>query len=107
VAGTLGEDQDIRGVLAFVTIHAAYELPDRGDFPELLQEAYRRNGLPWDPASFRSHSDANLLWAEGIRPVILDPGQLERAHSQDEGVSFPQVCRAAELYLDVLHLLRA
>ena len=107
VAATLGEGHEVRDVLAFVTIHAGYEIPDKGWFPEVLREAYLRRGLPWSPGAFRSHSDANLLWAEGIRPVILGPGQLERAHSQDEGVSFDQVAQAAELYLDALHSLSA
>ena len=51
---------------------------------------------------FRSHSDANRLWAAGVKPVLLGPGKLERAHAPDECASFSQVCLAAQIYLDTI-----
>ena len=58
--------------------------------------------MTWAPADFRSHSDANQLRAAGVKPLVLGPGQLEQAHTQDESVSFAQVRRAADLYLAFL-----
>jgi hypothetical protein len=66
----------------------------------------RMAALPWRiPASFRSQSDANLLWNVDCKPVILAPGQLAKAYTHDEFVSFEQVARAAHLYREVLRAL--
>lgn len=88
--------------LRFTTIHSGYEIPERGTMVERLKPAFERHGLPWQPEPFRSHSDANFLWSAGIKPMLLGPGQLEKAHTADESVSFHQVCLAAELYADIL-----
>lgn len=83
-------------------IHSGYALPEKGPVVEGIKSSYGRCRLPWAPRSFRSHSDANLLWAAGARPVLIGPGSLSYAHASDEWVSFKQVCHAAELYLDML-----
>jgi acetylornithine deacetylase len=88
--------------LRFATMHAGYELPDKGLLVEALRAAYGRLALPWEPLPFRSHSDANLLWAAGVKPIIIGPGQLEQAHAPGESLSFQQVCLAAQLYYDIL-----
>jgi acetylornithine deacetylase len=88
--------------LRFATIHAGYELPEKGPLVEALRTLYGRLALPWEPLPFRSHSDANLLWAAGVKPILIGPGQLEQAHAPGESVSFQQVCHAALLYYDVL-----
>jgi acetylornithine deacetylase len=106
VSRTLPRGLDLRDAFEFCTLQGGYALPDKGWLPDLLRATYGRHGLPWSPGAFPSHSDANLLWAEGIRPVMLGPGQLEKAHTQDESVSFSQVALAADLYLDLLHSLR-
>ncbi|MEW6440375.1 MAG: M20/M25/M40 family metallo-hydrolase [bacterium] len=89
--------------LRFAMIHAGYEIPERGPMLEALKGIYGRRGLPMEELqAFRSHSDANELWAAGVKPLLLGPGQLEKAHAPDESVSFQQVCLAAELYLELL-----
>ncbi len=102
VSQALPGELEIRDVFDFCTLQGGYVLPDKGWLPDLLKATYNRHGLPWSPSAFPSHSDANLLWSEGIRPVILGPGQLEKAHTQDESVSFSQVALASDLYLDLL-----
>lgn len=87
--------------LRFVTVDAGYELPERGPVVEALRAIYAKRSFAWDPQAFRSHSDANQLWEAGVLPLLLGPGQLEKAHAPDESVSFEQVCLAAELYLDL------
>jgi acetylornithine deacetylase len=84
------------------TIDAGYMLPHRGKVVETLKTLFQGHGLEWKPDAFRSHSDANRIWAAGTRPVLLGPGRLEHAHTEEESVSFKQVCRAAELYLDLM-----
>jgi acetylornithine deacetylase len=88
--------------LSFSTIDAGYELPDRGEIPQKLQEVFTAQGRSWTPGAFRSHSDANLLWASGVKPVILGPGQLAVAHTAHESVAFSEVAAAARIYLDFL-----
>ncbi len=105
VSRSLPEGLRPEEVLTFSTIHAGYRLPDRGLLPDILRGVYRSHRLPWKPGFFRSHSDGNVLWGSGIKPIILGPGQLEKAHRGDESVAFHQVAIAAALYLDVIRSL--
>lgn len=68
-----------------------------------LKLVYERQGLIWTLAPFKSHSDANLLYATGCQTLILGPGELSEAHTRDESVAFDQVVAAAELYAGVLN----
>ncbi|MCJ8502294.1 M20 family metallopeptidase [Desulfatitalea alkaliphila] len=85
----------------FDTIHAGYELPRKGPMLELLKRVYKRHRLAFAPGSFPSHSDANILWAAGIKPILLGPGKLEKAHTAEESVHLPQVLQAAQIYVDL------
>jgi acetylornithine deacetylase len=68
---------------------------------------YDRHQNPWKKEAFRSHSDANQIWAAGIKPILLGPGKLEQAHTEDESVSFQQVCLSSRIYYDfILRLFR-
>jgi acetylornithine deacetylase len=88
--------------LAFDTIHSGFELPEKGYLPELLKQTFETLSMPWHSTFFPSHSDANLLWQAGVKPVMLGPGDLDRAHSEEESVPFAQVEQAAKLYYQVL-----
>ena len=74
---------------------------------EALKAVYARRSVPLECQAFRSHSDANELWAAGVKPLLLGPGQLEKAHAHEESVSFGQVRLAAEIYLELLASLYA
>ena len=93
----------LEGMVRFHTIDAGYELPEKGAILESLRNIYQKYSLPWKPGSFISHSDANRLWASGIRPILLGPGELEKAHSPEESVLFQDVLRAAEIYFAMAH----
>ena len=86
----------------FPVIAKGYRLKDTGLLPHILEQAYVRQKLDWQPEPFKSHSDANLLREAGCKPVILGPGQLAKAHTRDESIAFREVTAAAQLYLDVL-----
>jgi acetylornithine deacetylase len=88
--------------LQFLTIHAGYELPAKGSLVEVLKEVYKQHKLPFKPTAFPSHSDANILWAAGVKPILLGPGQLEKAHTAEESVSLEQVAQAAQMYVDLI-----
>ena len=92
--------------LRFTTIHGGYDIPPKGPFVEAIKNVYQSHSLEWVPQAFPSHSDANIFWEAGIKPVIIGPGQLEQAHAPEESVSFKQVCLAAQLYLDLILSLR-
>jgi len=89
----------------FPTLAQGYALAEDGWLPEALRRAFATLALDWAPGAFRSHSDANLLWEAGCKPVILGPGQLARAHTRDESITFDEVLRAAQLYLALLESL--
>jgi acetylornithine deacetylase len=96
------ENPDFSGTLRFATIHGGYELPEKGPMVDTLRNVFAKHSLPWEPRSFPSHSDANLLWAAGMKPILLGCGRLEKAHAPDESVAFGQVMSAARLYFDML-----
>jgi acetylornithine deacetylase len=97
-----GAGKNIPGMDAYIRFENAqsgYLISQNRPLVARLKEAYGKTDLAWDPQIFRSHSDANILWAGGTDPIILGPGQLETAHTPEESVEFPQVVQAAELYL--------
>ena len=96
------ESPQVDSNIRLATIEAGYELPEKGSVIEALQATYSRRSLAWEPHPFPSHSDANQLWASGIKPILLGPGQLEKAHAPEESISFQQVVDAAELYRDLI-----
>lgn len=84
------------------TIAAGYQLPEKGMVVDTIKDIFKTHNRSWSADAFRSHSDANQIWASGVKPIILGPGQLEQAHSHDESVSFQQICLAAEMYLGLM-----
>jgi len=64
----------------------------------IVNEIYPRLGLQPKLDAFRSHSDGNLFFAAGSRPLILGPGSLETAHTPGEQVVFAEVETAARIY---------
>ena len=95
----------LEDILMYSLIHPGYQLPEKGFLPDTIKRIYRRRKMSWNPGAFRSDSDANLLWMAGVKPVILGPGQLSKAHTQDESISFQQVITASEIYFDLLGAL--
>lgn len=89
------------GDVDFETIQDGYSLPDKGPLIQMLKSVFQRQGLPFLPESFPSHSDANVLWQAGIKPLVIGPGNIEDAHTPEEHVDMNQVIQAAELYLDI------
>jgi len=67
-------------------------------FAVLLRDIYQKLELPLRMDAFRSHSDGNLFFAAGTKPIILGPGSLETAHTPEEQVFFGEVLSAARIY---------
>jgi acetylornithine deacetylase len=85
--------------LRFEDTYSGYRISEERIMVKKLKDIFQTMSLPWNPKDFRSHSDANVLWAAGVDPIILGPGSLEAAHSPNESVSFSQVIQTAQLYL--------
>lgn len=88
--------------IEFPTLDDGFSSCAEGDLASCLKQVYERQGMVWNLSSFKSHSDANLLYAAGCQTLILGPGELSEAHTRDESVAFDQVVAAAELYAGVL-----
>lgn len=86
----------------FHTIQEGYDLPEKGTLIQALNKIFTEMSLPWQPAAFQSHSDANQFWANGIKSVLLGPGSLTKAHVPDESVEWREVVKAAEIYLKLI-----
>lgn len=87
--------------LKFEETYSGYQISPERPVINKLRQTYKKMALHWEPQDFRSHSDGSALWAAGVDPIILGPGRLEAAHAPEESVSFPQVLRAARLYLNL------
>ncbi len=85
--------------LRFESTYAGYQISPERPLVNKLKRVFEELSLPWKPQDFRSHSDGNVLWAEGVDPIVLGPGRLEQAHTPEESVQFEQVVQAARLYL--------
>ena len=70
-----------------------------------LKSIFKERAWVWSPQAFKSHSDANQLWAAGIRPLLLGPGNIEDAHTPNEAVSLGQVVKAAGIYTELVSRL--
>lgn len=91
---------DLDAHIRFEDTYSGYRISPERSLARKLKSAYQEMSLPWEPQDFRSHSDGSILWAAGVDPIILGPGRLELAHSPEESVSFSQVVRAAQFYLN-------
>ncbi|MFA7403796.1 MAG: M20/M25/M40 family metallo-hydrolase [Pelobacteraceae bacterium] len=89
-----GLDLDV----SFDFASAGYNLGTDNDPAQMLREVYPTLGLSLQVEPFRSHSDGNLFFAAGVKPLILGPGSLETAHTPDERVVFEEVSNAARIY---------
>ena len=89
-------DLDLRVDFDFAS--SGYSLGDDNLYAEIIREIFPRLGLPLRLDTFRSHSDGNLFFAAGAKPLILGPGYLETAHTPDEQVIFAEVEAAARIY---------
>ena len=107
VATTIRNQADAaRGMVAGLDLEVAFDFASRGydlgPQPQLwgtLAAIYPRLGLTLRRDAFRSHSDGNLFFAEGVKPLILGPGALETAHTPDEQTAFAEVVAAAKIYV--------
>lgn len=86
----------------FSTINSGFSLKKDGDLVKKIKNIFKKNQKPWHPSPFKSHSDASFLWGKGIKPIILGPGELAKAHTKNESVSLKQVYEAASIYFDIL-----
>jgi acetylornithine deacetylase len=77
---------------------SGYELGIDNWLGAALDEIYPRLNLPLQQLPFRSHSDGNLFFQAGVRPLILGPGSLETAHTSEEQTSLAEVEAAARIY---------
>jgi acetylornithine deacetylase len=77
---------------------SGYNLGTDNPLAHVLPAIYRSLGLPLRLDAFRSHSDGNLFFAAGTKPIILGPGALETAHTPEEQVIFSEVSAAAHIY---------
>ena len=84
--------------VSFDFASSGYNLDAGNSLVQVLREVYPRLGLSLQMDPFRSHSDGNLFFAAGVKPLILGPGSLETAHTPDERVVFEEVSGAARIY---------
>ncbi len=94
-------DQIIPGLDLDVTFDFAssgYNLGSNNQAGKILREVYPHLGLSLQMDPFRSHSDGNLFFAAGVKPLVLGPGSLETAHTPDERVNFEEISCAARIY---------
>ena len=72
--------------------------------PPALRAAFEAVDVPFEAAAFRSHSDAAMFHAAGMKTVVCGPGALEAAHRPDESISISEVVTATRLYYELFRL---
>ncbi|MDF1577983.1 MAG: M20/M25/M40 family metallo-hydrolase [Desulfurivibrionaceae bacterium] len=90
------KDLNLEASIAFEA--GGYELEPDNRPARILEEVFPRLNLPLEFVSFRSHSDGNLFFQAGCKPLILGPGSLETAHTAEEQTSLAEVEAAARIY---------
>lgn len=90
------KDLDLEFDFAFES--GGYQLVPDKEMIAVLEEVCPRLNLPLEFVPFRSHSDGNLFFQAGSKPLILGPGSLETAHTADEQTSLAEVEAAARIY---------
>jgi acetylornithine deacetylase len=99
IVGEAGRNiPDLNLETSFDFASRGYNLGSSNRLAELLRETYPRLGRPLQLDTFRSHSDGNMFFAAGTKPLILGPGSLETAHTSDEQVHLDEVTAAARIY---------
>ena len=96
-----GAERLINGLdldVSFDFASPGYDLGTDSHLAQVVRRIYSGLGLPIQMDAFRSHSDGNLFFAAGVKPLILGPGALESAHTPDEQVIFAEVSDAARIY---------
>jgi len=76
-----------------------YELALDNPLVAIMEETFPQLNLPLEFVPFRSHSDGNLFFQAGCKPLILGPGSLETAHTAEEQTSLAEVEVAARIYV--------
>lgn len=73
------------------------------DTPEvaMLQHAFERTGIAWQPSVFPSHSDATVLAKHARAAIVCGPGALAHAHAPDEHVPVAELLASCELYRNI------
>ena len=89
----------------FHTIQGGYALPEKGAAVDALKKVFAHKDMAWQPTAFPSHSDANLFWAHGIKPILLGPGNLAKAHTPDESIDSNEIAAAAGIYCRMLQVM--
>jgi len=84
--------------VSFEFASPGYSIGSNNRLADILREIYPLLGLVLYDDAFRSHSDGNLFFAAGCKPLILGPGSLETAHTPDEHVERDQIYAAARIY---------
>lgn len=95
-AGRYIPDLDLS--VSFEFASAGYNLGLDNPLARVLEQSYPLLGLPLKFDAFRSHSDGNLFFEAGCKPLILGPGALEISHTPEEQVDFGEVLAAARIY---------
>ena len=96
-----GADRFIPGLnleISFDFASQGYQLGGDNRLGEILESIFPRLNLPLQFVPFRSHSDGNLFFEAGVKPLVLGPGSLETAHTPDEQTSLSEVEAAARIY---------
>jgi len=84
--------------ISFTFDSRGYRLDSHNCLSSVLEKIYPRLNLPLHHDAFRSHSDGNLFFEAGVKPLILGPGSLETAHTPDEQTTLSEVEAAARIY---------
>ncbi|MCX7713666.1 MAG: M20/M25/M40 family metallo-hydrolase, partial [Chthoniobacterales bacterium] len=72
------------------------------EFSSILERAFKEQGLSYERVGAAFGTDASNLAIVGVGTVVLGPGDIRFAHTNDERVDLEEVERGVSLYLEIL-----
>lgn len=83
-------------------IDPSFETDTASDIVVRLSQILKRYKLPSEPVGLPFGCDASKITPLGIPTVVLGPGSIEQAHSNDEYVIVEDLVKAAYIYRDLI-----
>jgi len=100
-----GRDPGLQGEVRVLLPEGAYygplSMPEDHEIVRLVRDALARVGKKTEVAGMQGWTDAATLYHSGIPTVLLGPGSIAQAHTNDEWVEVSQLIDAARCYIAI------
>jgi acetylornithine deacetylase/succinyl-diaminopimelate desuccinylase len=79
------------------------EVPENHEIITLAEQALKQSGIVPQKAGMQGWTDAATLMNAGIPTILIGPGSIEQAHTDEESVKVSQLVDAVKVYLSFVY----